>query len=64
MVRQFVCQRKCGCKMGCKFCASSHTDYARNLSSGEIVEQLLLVEKDENIRVSNIVFMGIRGAIR
>ena len=60
MVRQSAYQRKCGCKMGCKFCASSYTGFARNLSSGEIVEQLLLVEKDEDIRISNIVFMGIR----
>ena len=50
--------------MGCKFCASSYTEFERNLTSGEIVEQLLTVERDEQIRVSNIVFMGIRRAIR
>lgn len=48
-----------GCKMGCKFCASTGINFIRNLSSGEIVEQLLAVEKDENIKISNIVFMGI-----
>ena len=48
-----------GCKMGCKFCASTGIPFARSLSSGEIVEQLLAVERDENIRVSNVVFMGI-----
>lgn len=45
--------------MGCKFCASTGINFIRNLSSGEIVEQLLAVERDENIKISNIVFMGI-----
>jgi len=48
-----------GCKMGCKFCASTGIPFERNLSSGEIVEQLQAIERDENIRISNIVFMGI-----
>ena len=48
-----------GCKMGCKFCASTGKNFIRNLTSGEIVEQILAVEQDENIRISNIVFMGI-----
>ncbi len=48
-----------GCKMGCKFCASTGVKFARNLSSGEIVEQLLAVQRDENIKISNLVFMGI-----
>ena len=48
-----------GCKMGCKFCASTGIPFSRNLSAGEIVEQILMIEKEENIKVSNIVFMGI-----
>lgn len=48
-----------GCKMGCKFCASTGIPFVRNLTSGEIVEQIMAVERDENIRISNIVFMGI-----
>ena len=48
-----------GCKMGCKFCASTGIAFIRSLSSGEIIEQLLAVERDENIKISNIVFMGI-----
>jgi len=48
-----------GCKMGCKFCASTGIPFERNLQSGEIVEQVLAVQRDENIRISNIVFMGI-----
>ena len=48
-----------GCKMGCKFCASTGIKFVRNLTSGEIVEQILAVQRDENVRISNIVFMGI-----
>lgn len=48
-----------GCKMGCKFCASTGIQFVRNLTAGEIVEQILAVEHDINDKISNIVFMGI-----
>ncbi len=48
-----------GCKMGCKFCASTGIQFVRSLSSGEIVEQILAVEQDIGDKISNIVFMGI-----
>lgn len=48
-----------GCKMGCKFCASTGIKFMRSLTSGEIVEQILAVQRDENIKISNVVFMGI-----
>ena len=48
-----------GCKMGCKFCASTGIKFVRSLSAGEIVEQLLAIQRDENIKISNLVFMGI-----
>ena len=48
-----------GCKMGCKFCASTGIPFERSLTSGEIVEQIIKIEQDENCKVSNIVFMGI-----
>ena len=48
-----------GCKMGCKFCASTGIPFARNLEAGEIVEQILAVEQDADIKISNIDFMGI-----
>ena len=48
-----------GCKMGCKFCASTGIPFSRNLEAGEIVEQLLAIERDTGIKISNIVFMGI-----
>ena len=40
-----------GCKMGCKFCASTGINFIRSLSSGEIVEQILAVQRDENIKI-------------
>ena len=48
-----------GCKMGCKFCASTGIPFVRNLTVGEIVEQILAVEDDIKENISNIVFMGI-----
>ena len=48
-----------GCKMGCKFCASTGINFVRDLTSGEIVEQILAVEQDTGVRISNVVFMGI-----
>ena len=48
-----------GCKMGCKFCASTGIQFVRSLLSGEIVEQILAVEQDIGDKISNIVFMGI-----
>ena len=48
-----------GCKMGCKFCASTGIAFIRSLTSGEIVEQILSIEKDTGCTVSNVVFMGI-----
>lgn len=48
-----------GCKMGCKFCASTGIPFIRSLTSGEIVEQIIAIEQDTNSIISNIVFMGI-----
>ena len=48
-----------GCKMGCKFCASTGIPFERNLTSGEIVEQIIAIEQDTNSKISNVVFMGI-----
>jgi len=48
-----------GCKMGCKFCASTGIPFIRNLTPGEIVEQILAVEQDVGEKISNVVFMGI-----
>ena len=48
-----------GCKMGCKFCASTGIAFIRNLTEGEIAEQILAVQRDTGIKISNVVFMGI-----
>lgn len=48
-----------GCKMGCTFCASTLAGFKRNLEAGEIESQLHSAQKDLNIRISNIVLMGI-----
>ncbi len=48
-----------GCRMGCKFCASTVAGRVRDLESGEILGQLIAAQKDLGIRISNIVMMGI-----
>ncbi len=48
-----------GCRMGCAYCETSSLGFTRNLTSGEIISQILTVEKDANFRITNIVFMGM-----
>ncbi len=48
-----------GCNMGCRFCESGRLKKVRNLEPYEIVEQLLLIEKDLGIRITHVVVMGI-----
>jgi len=48
-----------GCAMGCKFCASTIGGKIRNLTAGEILDQVICVQKDVGERISNIVMMGI-----
>ena len=47
-----------GCKMGCKFCASTIGGLVRNLTAGEMLGQIIEVQKDTGERISNIVLMG------
>ncbi|SNR90777.1 23S rRNA m(2)A-2503 methyltransferase [Anaerovirgula multivorans] len=47
-----------GCLMGCSFCASTVGGLVRNLSAGEMIDQILLMQKDLRERISNIVIMG------
>ena len=47
-----------GCPMQCAFCATGDAGFERNLSAGEMIMQILLVQKDFGIRVSNVVAMG------
>ncbi len=48
-----------GCRMGCRFCASTIGGLYRNLTSGEILNQVIFAQKDIGERISNIVIMGI-----
>lgn len=48
-----------GCRMGCAFCASTKNGLVRNLTAGEICDQVIFAEKDTGERISNIVLMGI-----
>ncbi len=48
-----------GCAMGCKFCASTIGGKVRNLTSGEILDQVIFAQKHIGERISNIVMMGI-----
>jgi 23S rRNA (adenine2503-C2)-methyltransferase len=48
-----------GCAMGCKFCASTIGGKVRNLSAGEILDQVIFAQKHIGERISNIVMMGI-----
>ena len=48
-----------GCRMGCGFCASTIGGRVRNLTAGEILNQVIFASKDMGQRISNIVLMGI-----
>ncbi len=47
-----------GCRMGCKFCASTLHGLERNLTAGEIAGQIICAQNDIGERISNIVMMG------
>ncbi len=47
-----------GCRMGCKFCASTLDGLSRNLVSGELLDQIYRIQKYTGERVDNIVIMG------
>lgn len=47
-----------GCRMGCRLCASGLGGLVRNLSPGEIYDQLMSVQKDSGDRISHVVVMG------
>jgi len=48
-----------GCNMACRFCESGRQKKVRNLEAYEIVEQILVIEKELSIRLSSVVIMGI-----
>ena len=48
-----------GCRMGCMFCASTLGGKVRDLTPGEILEQVIFTQLDSGVPISNIVLMGI-----
>ncbi len=48
-----------GCRMGCAFCATGMGGLIRNLTAGEILSQITSAQRDLNIRISNLVLMGM-----
>jgi len=61
--RYTVCiSSQVGCKVGCAFCLTAKGGFMRNLTAGEIVEQVRLIKKDNNIAANrrvNLVYMGM-----
>ena len=58
--RRTIClSSQVGCALNCDFCATGKMGFKRNLSAGEIVDQLLTILKTLQVDVTNIVFMGM-----
>ena len=47
-----------GCAVGCTFCATGYLGFKRNLTKQEIVDQIMSIQRESGLRVSNIVYMG------
>ena len=47
-----------GCAVNCTFCATGKRGFIRNLSYREIIEQVLTIQRDTGLKVTNVVFMG------
>lgn len=47
-----------GCAVNCSFCATGKRGFIRNLTYKEIIEQVLTIQRDTGLKVTNIVFMG------
>ncbi len=58
--RKTICiSSQVGCTLNCKFCATAKLEFQGNLKAGEIIDQVLQVEKIVGDRATNIVFMGM-----
>jgi 23S rRNA (adenine2503-C2)-methyltransferase len=47
-----------GCAVGCTFCATGYLGFKRNLTKQEIVDQIMSIQRESGLRISNIVYMG------
>jgi len=48
-----------GCPLDCKFCATGAMGFMRNLTSGEIIDQVIQVQRKSTKRITNLVYMGM-----
>jgi 23S rRNA (adenine2503-C2)-methyltransferase len=48
-----------GCPLKCRFCATGSMGFYRNLTTGEIIDQMMMIEKYTGKRITNLVFMGM-----
>ena len=48
-----------GCALGCAFCATGQMGFRRHLTAGEIVDQVICVERDFGLELTNVVLMGM-----
>lgn len=48
-----------GCAAGCLFCATAECGFVRNLTAGEIVDQVLTLQERAGTRVTHVVYMGM-----
>jgi len=55
----FCISSQVGCALDCKFCATGKMGFIRNLSSGEIIEQVILMIEQAQKPATNIVYMGM-----
>jgi 23S rRNA (adenine2503-C2)-methyltransferase len=48
-----------GCPLDCKFCATGIMGFTRNLNAGEIVDQVIQIQRSSQVRITNLVYMGM-----
>lgn len=58
--RHSVCvSTQVGCAAGCRFCATGQSGFLRNLTQGEIIDQVLSIQQITGERISHVVYMGM-----
>lgn len=58
--RTSVCiSSQVGCAAGCRFCATAQMGFTRNLTAGEMVDQVLSIQELSGQRISHVVYMGM-----
>jgi 23S rRNA (adenine2503-C2)-methyltransferase len=58
--RTSVCiSSQVGCAAGCRFCATAQMGFTRNLTAGEMVDEVLTIQQTSGQRISHVVYMGM-----